>query len=115
MFDDASRQNRNDRGLGQCKASAYNRRRRRSISLKTRVGRELGVGALFVTFCFSEASSNILKSSKLNPVAKIPELKFCASRIETRSNGSQYTTNSIHDFGSGTGPFHSSTEEENNA
>jgi|SaaInl7_100m_RNA_FD_contig_71_1302810_length_1107_multi_6_in_0_out_0_2 hypothetical protein len=115
MFNDATRQKRNDPGLGQRKASAINKGRRRSIPLKARVDRELGVGALFVPFCFSDAATTILTNPKLDQAVKIPELRFCASRIEKRYNESQSTTNSIHYYGPGKGPSHSSTEEEDNA
>ncbi len=115
MFDDASRQKRNAPGLDQRKAIAFNKGRRRSIFLKVRLGREIIEGMTFVPFCFSEASANILTNPKVDPVAKIPELKFCAPRIKNQSNASQSTANSIHYLGSEKGPIHSSTEEEANA
>jgi formate dehydrogenase major subunit len=36
---------------------------------------------LFLPFCFKEAAANILTNSELDPIGKIPELKFSAARI----------------------------------
>ena len=35
-----------------------------------------------MAFCYSEAAANLLTNPALDPFAKIPELKFCAARIE---------------------------------
>ena len=40
---------------------------------------------IFIPFCFNEASANILTNSALDPYGKIPELKYCAARIESIS------------------------------
>lgn len=37
---------------------------------------------MFVPFCFSEAPGNILTNAALDPVAKNPDYKFCAARID---------------------------------
>ena len=39
-------------------------------------------GVVFMNFHFGEASANFLTSPKLDPIAKIPELKACAVKIE---------------------------------
>jgi formate dehydrogenase alpha subunit len=39
-------------------------------------------GTVFMTFHFKEAAVNLLTSQALDPVAKIPELKVCAVRVE---------------------------------
>jgi predicted molibdopterin-dependent oxidoreductase YjgC len=38
---------------------------------------------VFIPFHFSEAAANILTNTALDPIAKIPELKVCAVKIET--------------------------------
>jgi predicted molibdopterin-dependent oxidoreductase YjgC len=37
---------------------------------------------VFMPFHFAEAAANILTNSAIDPVAKIPEYKVCAIRIE---------------------------------
>ena len=39
-------------------------------------------GVVFMTFHFAESPTNILTNPILDPVAKIPELKVCAVRVE---------------------------------
>ena len=41
-------------------------------------------GAVFIPFHFAEAAANKLTNDALDPVAKIPELKVCAIRIEMK-------------------------------
>ncbi len=36
---------------------------------------------VFIPFCFTEASANLLTNPKLDPIGKIPEFKFCAVRV----------------------------------
>jgi formate dehydrogenase major subunit len=36
---------------------------------------------IFLPFCFKEAAANILTNAALDPIGKIPELKFSAARI----------------------------------
>lgn len=36
---------------------------------------------MFVPFAYHEAAANLLTNSKLDPVAKIPELKYCAVKV----------------------------------
>ena len=39
-------------------------------------------GVVFMSFHFKEAAANLLTIDALDPVAKIPELKVCAVRVE---------------------------------
>jgi len=59
------------------------------ITVESRRGRiiayaraDIGIpsGAIFMAFCYNEASANLLTNEALDPVAKIPEFKFCAVR-----------------------------------
>jgi formate dehydrogenase major subunit len=36
---------------------------------------------IFLPFCFKEAAANILTNSTLDPIGKIPELKFSAASV----------------------------------
>jgi formate dehydrogenase major subunit len=56
--------------------------RRGSISLKVRADQGVGTGVVFIPFCFAEAPANELTNPALDPFGKIPELKYCAARIE---------------------------------
>jgi formate dehydrogenase major subunit len=40
---------------------------------------------VFIPFAYVEAAANILTNPQLDPVAKIPEYKYCAVRIEPAS------------------------------
>ena len=61
----------------------YVKTRRGQIKLSVRVDKTLQNNVIFIPFCFNEASANILTNSALDPYGKIPELKYCAARIET--------------------------------
>ncbi|MGQ0665083.1 MAG: formate dehydrogenase subunit alpha [Pseudomonadota bacterium] len=56
--------------------------RRGAIQLKARVDGAVPAGMVFIPFCFAEAAANLLTSSQLDPIGKIPEFKFCAARVE---------------------------------
>lgn len=57
--------------------------RRGSIELKARITENIKEGVVFTTFHFGEAAANHLtNSAALDPVAKIPEFKVSAARIE---------------------------------
>ncbi len=56
--------------------------RRGTISLKTRLGNKVVKGSLFIPFHFREAAANILTICAVDPVAKIPEYKVCAVKVE---------------------------------
>ncbi|WP_372528292.1 formate dehydrogenase subunit alpha [Piscinibacter sp.] len=56
--------------------------RRGAVHAAARVDPTLQPGQLFMAFCYSEAAANLLTNPALDPFAKIPELKFCAARLE---------------------------------
>ena len=60
----------------------YVKTRRGQIKLSVRVDKALQNDVIFIPFCFNEASANILTNSALDPYGKIPELKYCAAKIE---------------------------------
>jgi predicted molibdopterin-dependent oxidoreductase YjgC len=74
--DDAKRLNIQNGGL--LKVSS----RRGSISLKALISEKPSQGMVFIPFHYHEAAANILTSSELDPICKIPELKVCAVKIE---------------------------------
>jgi len=55
--------------------------RRGQVSLYARADEGTPPGAVFVAFCWYEAAVNKLTNPKLDPMGKIPELKYCAVRI----------------------------------
>lgn len=57
--------------------------RRGTIEVKTRISERPPKGMVFIPFHFREAAANVLTNTALDPVAKIPELKVCAVKIET--------------------------------
>ncbi len=57
--------------------------RRGSIDIKAKISDILEPGVIFTTFHFAEAAANRLTNAdSLDPVAKIPEYKVCAARVE---------------------------------
>ena len=54
--------------------------RRGSVSLYARADEGTPPGVVFVAFCWFEAAVNKLTNPALDPVAKIPEFKYCAVR-----------------------------------
>ncbi|MBC5767671.1 formate dehydrogenase subunit alpha [Ramlibacter albus] len=55
--------------------------RRGKITLYGRADDSSPRGAVFVPFCYYEAAINRVTNDKFDPVAKIPELKYCAVRV----------------------------------
>jgi len=55
--------------------------RRGEIALYARADESSPRGAVFVPFCYYEAAINKLTNAALDPVAKIPEFKYCAIRV----------------------------------
>ena len=55
--------------------------RRGQVSLYARADDGTPPGAVFVAFCWFEAAINRLTNPALDPVAKIPEFKYCAVRL----------------------------------
>jgi predicted molibdopterin-dependent oxidoreductase YjgC len=56
--------------------------RRGEVEVVAQVGETVPPGVLFVPFHFSESPANILTNSAFDPIAKIPEFKVCAVKIE---------------------------------
>ena len=56
--------------------------RRGAVNLWARADDSSPPGSVFVAFCWYEAAINKLTNPALDPVAKIPEFKFCAVRAE---------------------------------
>jgi len=56
--------------------------RRGEIEVRARVTDTCPPGVVSLTFHFAEAPTNVLTNAALDPVAKIPETKVCAVRIE---------------------------------
>ncbi len=62
--------------------------RRGSVAAKANVTEVTSEGVVFMNFHFAENCANILTNSALDPVAKIPEYKVCAVRVE-KNGGKQ--------------------------
>jgi len=56
--------------------------RRGKIEIKTRLDNRVAKGVVFIPFHYFEASANRLTNNAIDPVAKIPEFKVCAVRVE---------------------------------
>ncbi|MGC2857228.1 formate dehydrogenase subunit alpha [Novispirillum sp. DQ9] len=56
--------------------------RRGSITLTARAEPGLPDDLVFMPFCYTEAAANLLTNAALDPYGKIPELKFCAVKVE---------------------------------
>ena len=56
--------------------------RRGEMEVVAQVGKKVQPGVLFVPFHFAESPANILTNSAFDPIAKIPEFKVCAVKIE---------------------------------
>lgn len=56
--------------------------RRGSIALVARVTERIVSGTIWIPFHYAEAAANALTNPVLDPIAKIPEFKACAARIE---------------------------------
>ena len=56
--------------------------RRGKISARANVSEKGVAGTVFIPFHFAESAVNLLTNAALDPVAKIPEYKVCAVRIE---------------------------------
>jgi len=63
------------------KVAVFTRRGR--IETTAMVTDRVAKGSIFVPFHFAEAAANVLTNDALDPVAKIPELKVCAARLES--------------------------------
>ena len=56
--------------------------RRGTITTKAFITKRIPKGTAFVPFHFHEAPANVLTNNALDPVAKIPEYKVCACKLE---------------------------------
>jgi predicted molibdopterin-dependent oxidoreductase YjgC len=56
--------------------------RRGEVTPRVVITRRSRPGAVFMAFHFREAAANILTNDALDPVAKIPEFKVCAVKVE---------------------------------
>jgi len=56
--------------------------RRGEIKIKAKVSRKVDRGVVFIPFHFAETAANILTNPACDPVAKIPEFKVCAVKVE---------------------------------
>ncbi len=56
--------------------------RRGKISARANVSEKGVAGTVFIPFHFAESAVNLLTNAALDPIAKIPEYKVCAVRIE---------------------------------
>ena len=56
--------------------------RRGQVTVAVRVTERSRKGTVFMSFHFREAAANVLTNDALDPVAKIPEFKVCAVKIE---------------------------------
>jgi formate dehydrogenase major subunit len=56
--------------------------RRGEIQIKARISGKVSRGVVFIPFHFAETAANVLTNSAYDPVAKIPEYKVCAVKVE---------------------------------
>ena len=56
--------------------------RRGQIEIKALITERVSEGVIFIPFHFAECAANVLTNPALDPVAKIPEYKVCAAKIE---------------------------------
>lgn len=56
--------------------------RRGSVHVKVNVTKRVPQGMVFTSFHFAEVAINFLTNSARDPIAKIPELKVCAVKVE---------------------------------
>jgi predicted molibdopterin-dependent oxidoreductase YjgC len=56
--------------------------RRGEIETRAWITRRVAPGTVFIPFHFAEAAANVLTNPALDPVAKIPEYKVAAVRVE---------------------------------
>ena len=56
--------------------------RRGEVQARAWVTDRVGHGVVFMTFHYAEALTNALTNTAVDPIAKIPELKVCAVKVE---------------------------------
>jgi formate dehydrogenase major subunit len=57
------------------------RSRRGELQVRVRQDEGTPEGTVFLPFAYREAAANLLTNAALDPVGKIPELKFCAVQV----------------------------------
>ena len=60
--------------------------RRGEIAAKAQVTDRVGAGLVFATFHFPDSAANFLTNPALDPLAKIPEFKVCAVKVDKLPN-----------------------------
>ena len=53
-----------------------------TAEVKVRQDKMIPDGMVFLPFCFENAPANFLTNQALDPDGKIPELKYCAAKIQ---------------------------------
>ena len=61
--------------------------RRGSLQAQVRGDRQIPTGVVFMPFCYEEAPINLLTNDALDPDGKIPEVKYCAVKLEKAAEG----------------------------
>jgi predicted molibdopterin-dependent oxidoreductase YjgC len=61
--------------------------RRGEVNVKADVTEKIQPGVVFMTFHFAESAANLLTNPAVDPVAKIPEFKACAVKVEKLPSG----------------------------
>ena len=56
--------------------------RRGTLNVRTAVTDRVSAGVLFLPFHFLESNANLLTNPAFDPIAKIPEYKVCAAKLE---------------------------------
>ncbi|HOX91452.1 MAG TPA: molybdopterin-dependent oxidoreductase, partial [Spirochaetales bacterium] len=56
--------------------------RRGTINIAIKETERVAEGSVFIPFHFAEAAANMLTNNVIDPIAKIPELKVCAVKVE---------------------------------
>jgi formate dehydrogenase major subunit len=56
--------------------------RRGSVEVPAKVTKDIMKGVMFMPFHFKECAANVLTNNALDPIAKIPEFKACAVKVE---------------------------------
>jgi formate dehydrogenase major subunit len=72
------------------------RSRRGAIRLEARANERVTPGSVFIPFHFREAAANVLTIDALDPDGKIPELKFCAVRVEPAGHSAGRADTATH-------------------
>ncbi|MDD1706719.1 MAG: formate dehydrogenase subunit alpha, partial [Methanoregulaceae archaeon] len=62
--------------------------RRGQVNVPARVTKNIMKGVMFMPFHYAECAANMLTNNALDPIAKIPEFKACAVKVEKITEGS---------------------------